>query len=172
MQFSRHPTQTQSAQSRVQERVKYTTILTPPHTNQTTVLPLPPSQYNPTGFTFGYTVVMGSDKHKGLMESTGDNSNGSDNDGLHLFEVHQPTLTGFLTIIAFAITTVILYKCYKRRCFRCWRNTFFYKREPLQRGTHTHPATNRDNSKKAQPVTRSSTGQDDSIHSVDKGYYP
>ena len=172
MPFPRHPTPTQSAQSRVQKRVKYTTILTPPHTNQTTVLPLPPLQYNPTGFTIGYTVAMGSDKHKGLLESTGGNFDYSDNDGLHLFEVHQPTFIGFLTIIAFAIATIIIWKCYKRRCFRCWQNTFFYKREAPQRGTCTHPVTTRDNSKKDQPITRSSTGQDDSAHSADEGYYP
>ena len=90
-----------------------------------------------------------------MTEAAGlyNDSNGGD---LHTFDVHQPTLTGFLTVFAFAITMIILYRCYQRKCFRCWRNTFFPKRELLPRGTHSKP-------------TRSATVQDDS---TDEGYCP
>ena len=94
-------------------------------------------------------------KHEDMTETV-ILSNDSNSGDLHSFDVHQPTLTGFLTVFAFAITTIILYKCYQRRCFRCWHNTFFPKRELLPRGTHSKP-------------TRSATVQDDS---TDEGYCP
>ena len=92
---------------------------------------------------------------RNMTEAAGldNDSNGGD---LHTFDVHQPTLTGFLTVFAFAITTIILYRCYQRKCFRCWRNTFFPKRELLPRGIHSKP-------------TRSTTVQDDT---EDEGYCP
>ena len=47
-------------------------------------------------------------------------------------------------------------RCYQRKCVRCWRNTFFPKRELLPRGIHSKP-------------TRSTTVQDDT---EDEGYCP
>ena len=117
-----------------------------------TLRPSTPTTTVPTGSILN---TIGPDKHEDMTETV-ILSNDSNSGDLHSFEVHQPTLTGFLTVFVFAVTTIILYKCYQRRCFRCWRNTFFYKREPLPRGTHAHP-------------TRSATVQDDSM---DEGYCP
>ena len=114
---------------------------------------------------------MGPNKSKELVVATGANPDNSRSDGIHLLEIHGQTFAGCFTLVALAVTAIILWQCYTKKCFRCF-NRIFYKREAPQRGTHIHTVATRDDSRKDQPVIRSSTGQDHSAHSADEGYYP